>query len=113
MLTLGKRCGISKPAARFMAGRWRTLWTGKNTSPFPPARHCSRSGYPRSIPTRQQLLVDAARRGCSYLEQLDQRSVAPSEDAVAALARLGGPLPELAQDPAAVLALLDEFGSPA
>lgn len=64
-------------------------------------------------PDRTRLLLDAARRACSYLEQTDHRSIAPSSDAVAALARLDGPLPEQPDDPAAVLALLDEAGSPA
>jgi glutamate/tyrosine decarboxylase-like PLP-dependent enzyme len=62
---------------------------------------------------RQQLLLDAARRGCSYLEHLDGRSVAPSLEAIAALTRLGGPLPDDPQDPSDVLALLDGAGSPA
>ncbi len=62
---------------------------------------------------RQQLLQDAARRGGSYLEHLDGRSVAPSPEAVTGLKRLGGPLPDDPQDPSGVLALLDEAGSPA
>ena len=48
-----------------------------------------------------------------YLETLDERSVAPSPPAVAALAELDGPLPERPSDPAAVLAVLDRLGSPA
>src|SRR5690242_14918512 len=62
---------------------------------------------------RCQLLIDAAQRGCRYLEQLDHRAVAPSPKAIASLSALGGPLPDEPQDPAAVLALLDEIGSPA
>jgi len=83
---------------------------GKNTSPFPRAPRCIPLDSPRD---RQQLLLDAAQRGCSYLEQVDRRSVAPPPAAIAALARLGGRLPDDPQDPAAVLALLDEAGSPA
>jgi len=62
---------------------------------------------------RQQLLLDAARRGCSYLEHMDGRSVTPSLEAIAALTRLGGPLPDNPQDASEVLALLDRAGSPA
>ena len=60
-----------------------------------------------------QLLNDAAARAIRYLEGLDARSVAPTPEAIAALKELDGPLPEEPTDPAAVLALLDDFGSPA
>ncbi|HWW74221.1 MAG TPA: hypothetical protein VNZ44_02430, partial [Pyrinomonadaceae bacterium] len=61
----------------------------------------------------RELLEDAARRAFSYLDGLGGRSVAPSPEAVAGLARLDVPLPE---EPAAaeeVLAQLDETCSPA
>ncbi len=61
----------------------------------------------------QQLLVDAAARARRYLATLPERAVAPSPDAIAQLARLDTPLPETPQDPAAVLARLDELVSPA
>ena len=61
----------------------------------------------------QVLLADAAGRAGRYLAGLDQRPVAPDEAALAGLARLDEPLPELAGDPAATLALLDAAGSPA
>lgn len=61
----------------------------------------------------RDLLADAARRAQSYLDALPARSVAPSTEAVAALERLDGPLPEGPADPAAVLARLDEIVSPA
>ena len=48
-----------------------------------------------------------------YLDGLDERSVAPAPEAVARLAELGGPLPESSADPAEVIRLLDEIGSPA
>src|SRR5271157_584291 len=48
-----------------------------------------------------------------YRAGLGDRRVAPLPDAVAGLAALGGPLPAGPTDPAAVLALLDEVGSPA
>lgn len=66
-----------------------------------------------ALDQRQRLLLDAAKRACSYLQEVDSRSVAPDPAAVAALDRLGGPVPEEREDPAMVLALLDEVGSPA
>jgi glutamate/tyrosine decarboxylase-like PLP-dependent enzyme len=58
-------------------------------------------------------LSAAAERAIRYLESLDGRSVAPSKRAVAALAQIDEPLPEEPSDPAAVLAVLDDLGSPA
>jgi len=59
------------------------------------------------------LLAEAARRAGNYLAGLDGRPVAPDGAALAGLARFDEPLPELAGDAAATLALLDEAGSPA
>src|SRR6516165_3918797 len=59
------------------------------------------------------LLADAALRAARYLEGLGDRSVAPTPEALAGLARLSRPLPEHGLAPAEVLALLDEAGSPA
>jgi glutamate/tyrosine decarboxylase-like PLP-dependent enzyme len=59
------------------------------------------------------LLADAAERAMRYLETLDARPVAPDPAAVAALERFRAPLPAGPEDPAQVLRLLDEFGSPA
>jgi glutamate/tyrosine decarboxylase-like PLP-dependent enzyme len=61
----------------------------------------------------QALLADAARRAGRYLSGLDERPVAPDSAALAGLARFDEPLPEVAGDPAATLALLDEAGSAA
>ena len=61
----------------------------------------------------RELLGDAAERAARYLEEVGERSVAPSSEAVAGLARFDAPLPERPVDPAAVLAFLDEAGSPA
>jgi glutamate/tyrosine decarboxylase-like PLP-dependent enzyme len=58
------------------------------------------------------LLRDAADRAATYLEGLPARSVAPTSDAVAALAHFDRPLPEHSVDAAAVLRELDEVGSP-
>ncbi len=62
---------------------------------------------------RRALLEDAAGRAQAYLAGLADRRVAPPPEAVAALDRLDFPLPASGRDPAEVLALLDEAGSPA
>ena len=59
------------------------------------------------------LLRDAAERAANYLESVGKRSVVPSAAAVAALARLDGPLPAHGSDAKQTLALLDELVSPA
>ena len=59
------------------------------------------------------LLDDAARRASHYLESLATRAVAPAPEAIAALARFEQPFPERASAAEAVIAELDEVGSPA
>jgi glutamate/tyrosine decarboxylase-like PLP-dependent enzyme len=59
------------------------------------------------------LLNDVAKRAAAYLQGARDRRVAPAADAVAALAELAGPLPDMASTPTDVLALLDRVGSPA
>ncbi len=59
------------------------------------------------------LLRAAAERSIRYLAGRDARPVGPMPGAVERMAALGGSLPEEPSDPAAVLALLDEVGSPA
>jgi glutamate/tyrosine decarboxylase-like PLP-dependent enzyme len=59
------------------------------------------------------LLNDAAQRAGRYLESLDTRSVAPEAQALAALAGFDQAFPELTTSAEAVLAELDEIGSPA
>jgi glutamate/tyrosine decarboxylase-like PLP-dependent enzyme len=61
----------------------------------------------------KELLADTAARAARYISELDHRSVLPSAEKVARLRALGGPLPENPSDPADVLALLDDVGSPA
>jgi glutamate/tyrosine decarboxylase-like PLP-dependent enzyme len=61
----------------------------------------------------QDLLTDAAARAARFLASLDERPVVPGPAALARLGELEGPLPEDPADPAAVLARLDELGSPA
>jgi glutamate/tyrosine decarboxylase-like PLP-dependent enzyme len=61
----------------------------------------------------EELLADTAERAGRYLAEAGERRVAPQAADVARLEELGGPLPQLPSDPAEVLALLDEVGSPA
>jgi glutamate/tyrosine decarboxylase-like PLP-dependent enzyme len=59
------------------------------------------------------LLDDAAKRANRYLESLSTRSVAPGKEALAALAGFDQAFPEHTSTAEAVLAELDEIGSPA
>jgi len=59
------------------------------------------------------LLDDAARRASRYLESLETRTVAPAKEALAALAKFEQAFPEHTSTAEAVLAELDEIGSPA
>jgi glutamate/tyrosine decarboxylase-like PLP-dependent enzyme len=59
------------------------------------------------------VLDDAAARARRYLESLDDRAVAPSPEAIAALQRLEEPLPQGPTAAKDVLALLDQVVSPA
>jgi glutamate/tyrosine decarboxylase-like PLP-dependent enzyme len=59
------------------------------------------------------LLAEAGQRARRYLSTVWDRSVAPSPGALAALGRLDFPLPAEGLDPAAVLRIIDEAGSPA
>ena len=59
------------------------------------------------------LLRDTANRAARYLESIDERGVAPSADAVDALAEFDVPLQNEPLDPARVLEELDRIGSPA
>jgi glutamate/tyrosine decarboxylase-like PLP-dependent enzyme len=60
-----------------------------------------------------ELLADAAARAARYLAALDARSVRPTPEALAALAGFERGLPEYPTSAAAVLAELDDIGSPA
>ena len=66
-----------------------------------------------SIENMRALLSLTAETAARYLENLDDRSVAPSPEAVAGLEALNEPLPELPMDAASVLETLDRIGSPA
>ena len=59
------------------------------------------------------LLNLTAETAARYLQGLEDRRVAPSPEALAGLAELDEPLPELPMDAACVLETLDRIGSPA
>ena len=61
----------------------------------------------------RELLEATAKRAASYHENLDQRAVIPSAQALADLKRLDEPLPGRSTAPEEVLTLLDSLGSPA
>jgi glutamate/tyrosine decarboxylase-like PLP-dependent enzyme len=61
----------------------------------------------------RDLLHMTASRALDYLDGLGARGVAPAPEALARLAELGGPLPQAPADPAQIIALLDQVGSPA
>lgn len=61
----------------------------------------------------KDLLAETAARAARYLGEINDRSVAPSAEDVGGLKALAGPVPEAPSDPAKILALLDDAGSPA
>ncbi len=63
--------------------------------------------------TEASLLRASAERAIRYLTQLPSRPAFPDSEALARLEQLDFPLPPEPRDPSAVLALLDELGSPA
>jgi glutamate/tyrosine decarboxylase-like PLP-dependent enzyme len=63
--------------------------------------------------TRDGLLDDVARRAKKYLNTIGERPVAPRPEDLARLRDLTGPTPDGPTDPADVLRMLDEIGSPA
>lgn len=65
------------------------------------------------ISARKELLGTVAERSFHYLQGLNDRRVSPSPEAIANLNKLGGAFPQKPADPDTVLALLDDFGSPA
>jgi glutamate/tyrosine decarboxylase-like PLP-dependent enzyme len=60
-----------------------------------------------------RLLRDAAERAQGYLDNIGERPVAPSHEALAALSQFERALPQSPTAPEDVLAELDRFGSPA
>ena len=61
----------------------------------------------------RDLLSAATERSLRYLKSLETRRVAPSAEGVAGLTRFDVPLQDEPMDPKAVLAQIDEIGSPA
>jgi len=61
----------------------------------------------------KELLAETAARAANYLAGAGDRRVSPRAEDAARLDALGGKLPQSGSDPAEVLALLDEIGSPA
>ncbi len=61
----------------------------------------------------KELLADTAARSAKYLAGIGSAPAAPRPEDIARLAALGGALPEKPSDPAEILALLDDVGSPA
>ena len=61
----------------------------------------------------KDLLVDVASRAARYVDEVADRSVAPTLESVARLSELGGPLPDEPTASSEILALLDRVGSPA
>ncbi|HEV2232444.1 MAG TPA: pyridoxal-dependent decarboxylase [Terriglobia bacterium] len=61
----------------------------------------------------RELLKTAAERASRYLETLNDRSLAPTNEAIERLKNFDVPMPEQPTDPARVLEMLDELGSPA
>jgi glutamate/tyrosine decarboxylase-like PLP-dependent enzyme len=59
------------------------------------------------------VLEFAAERARRYVEQVGERRVGPAEKDLAALAKFQEAFPEGSSDPRSVIAMLDEFGSPA
>ncbi len=61
----------------------------------------------------KELLNLTAQTAARYLEDLEDRSVAPTDAALAGLTELDEPLPELPMDAECILKTLDRLGSPA
>jgi len=69
---------------------------------------------PMHIDETRKLLVDAANRAANYLDGLRLRDVCPLAGSVERLTSvLDSPFPDSPSEPSDVLALLDDFGSPA
>src|SRR5580704_10954432 len=60
----------------------------------------------------RDLLQSVALRAARYLEDIQERRVRPSPESIRGLEQFSGPLPEESTDPAEVLSMLDDFGSP-
>ena len=72
-----------------------------------------RWGETIKIDQMKMLLADASERATRYVMDVGARRVAPNSEDTARLGAFRQPCPESASDPAQVLALLDDIGSPA
>jgi glutamate/tyrosine decarboxylase-like PLP-dependent enzyme len=61
----------------------------------------------------KELLAETAARAAEYLAGIGSRRVVPRTEDIVRLDALGGALPQTGSDPAQVLTLLDDLGSPA
>jgi glutamate/tyrosine decarboxylase-like PLP-dependent enzyme len=66
----------------------------------------------KELSERDQLLGQAAARAREYVRGVAERRAVPTEQALANLAKFHEPFPEKPSDPAQVLQMLDEAGSP-
>src|SRR5438874_9957648 len=94
------------PRGRHQSGR---RWRRKATE-----ASCQTEDYRTdTCPRINALRRTTADRAARYRASLHERSVVPTPEALANLARLDEPFPERPTDAAKVIALLDEIGSPA
>ena len=77
-------------------------------NPAPPSSLVHTDSTDRTAP-----LQTAAQAALDYLRTVNDHPVAPPAEAVAALSHLIGPLPQSPTDPAEVVRLLAQYGSPA
>jgi glutamate/tyrosine decarboxylase-like PLP-dependent enzyme len=68
---------------------------------------------PDSTENHHPLFWEAAKRASTYLDELEDRPVFPTPDALAGLSSFDEPLPVESTDPLDTLSLLDQAGSPA
>ncbi len=61
----------------------------------------------------KELLLETAKRSIKYREEINSRSVSPSQNAIERLKELDLPFPEHPVDPSKTIEILDEIGSPA
>ncbi len=61
----------------------------------------------------KELLLETAKRAIKYREEINNRSVSPSQSAIERLKELDLPFPEQPVDPLKTIEILDEIGSPA
>ena len=67
----------------------------------------------KEISKRDQFLQQAAEKARKYVREIAERRVAPADKDVANLAKFHEGFPEAPSDPAKVLEMLDDIGSPA